>query len=100
MTTRRTKAQWQQLVSLQQSSGLTQKAFCEQEGLSLATFGYWRRKLRKEAQAEDATACVSVEPAASLDRWLELASPVVGPDRPWRIELDLGNGVCLRLTQA
>ena len=100
MTTRRTKAQWQQLVSLQQSSGLTQKAFCEQEGLSLATFGYWRRKLRQEARAEEVAACVSVEPAASLDRWLELAFPGVGPERPWRIELDLGNGLCLRLTQA
>ena len=100
MTTRRTKAQWQQLVSLQQSSGLTQKAFCEQEGLSLATFGYWRRKLRQEARAEEVAACVSVELAASLDRWLELASPGVGPERPWRIELDLGNGFCLRLTQA
>ncbi len=100
MTTRRTKAQWQQLVSLQQSSGLTQKAFCEQEGLSPATFGYWKRKLRKAARAEEAVACVSVEPAASLERWLELASPMVGPDRTWRIELDLGNGLCLRLTQA
>ncbi len=99
MTTRRTPAQWQKLVAAQQSSGLSQKAFCEQEGLSLATFGYWRRKLRKEAWAEEAAASVSVEPSASLDRWIELASPAVTGERPWRIELDLGNGLCLRLTQ-
>ena len=30
-------------------------------------------------------------------RWIELQA--VTGERPWRIELDLGNGLCLRLTQ-
>lgn len=36
---------WQQHIDVWQRSGLTQKAYCERENLSLAQFGYWRRRL-------------------------------------------------------
>lgn len=33
-------------------SGLSQRAFCKREGISLATFSYWRQKeLRRAAEA-------------------------------------------------
>lgn len=36
---------WQQHIDAWQRSGLTQKAYCERESVSLARFGYWRRRL-------------------------------------------------------
>lgn len=36
---------WQQQIDTWQHSGLTQKAYCERESVSLARFGYWRRRL-------------------------------------------------------
>lgn len=88
---RRTAAEWQQLVEEQQESGSTQKAFCEMQGIRPATFGYWKRKL---------SAVSSVDHGADSS-WLDLSSLTAAkaPSSSWRIELDLGNGVILRLTQ-
>jgi len=41
---RRTRAQIDQLLEAFARSGLTQQAFCQQNGLSAATFSNWRRK--------------------------------------------------------
>ncbi len=42
-------------------SGLSQRAFCEREDISLATFSYWRGKeLRGEQQAASAPAFTEV----------------------------------------
>ncbi len=99
MSKRRNRTEWQQLIDEQMSSSLTQKAFCEQAGIALATFGYWKRKL----QSDRLSSSVSGEPAgeqqASLEDWVELSAPVPEAGSGWRIELDLGNGVCLRLRQ-
>ncbi|WP_419585961.1 IS66 family insertion sequence element accessory protein TnpA, partial [Thiolapillus sp.] len=37
---------WQPHISAWPQSGLTQKAYCEQQELRYSTFGYWVRKLR------------------------------------------------------
>lgn len=93
--TRHSKLQWQQLISTQQTSGLTQKVFCQQEGLSITSFSKWRRKLKDDAGS---VLSVSNREQPSSDAWIEL--PAVLPTTPsWHIELDLGNGVCLRLNQ-
>ncbi|WP_408635973.1 IS66 family insertion sequence element accessory protein TnpA, partial [Parendozoicomonas callyspongiae] len=39
---RRTPEQWQQIINDQQASGLPQKVYCRQHGLSLATFCNWK----------------------------------------------------------
>ncbi|WP_293647985.1 IS66 family insertion sequence element accessory protein TnpA [Thiolapillus sp.] len=46
MSRRRNKTEWQRLIDEQTTSGLSQKAFCQQVGIPLATFGYWKRKLQ------------------------------------------------------
>ncbi len=38
---------WQSHIAAWQQSGLTQKAYCEQQELRYTTFGYWVRKLRR-----------------------------------------------------
>ncbi len=41
---------WQSRIAAWQQSGLTQKAYCEQQELRYSTFGYWVRKLRRAAE--------------------------------------------------
>ena len=88
MSKRRGKGEWQQLIDEQAASGLSQKAFCGQKGIPLATFGYWKLKLRAE-----------VASTVSLDDWIELPNGTSEPRGFWQIELDLGHGLCLRLRQ-
>ena len=96
MAIRRSKAEWQTLIEQQQSSHLSQKLFCQQQNVSVATFGYWKRKLKQEAALQP----TGNEATSSSDAWLELPSPGSGKvmGSGWRIELDLGHGVSLRLT--
>ena len=43
---------WQGQVADWQDSGLTQKAYCEEQGLRYTAFGYWVRKLRIPRQRD------------------------------------------------
>lgn len=45
MTTAEKRSHWQRHVDAWQRSDLTQKAYCESQGVSVATFGYWRKRL-------------------------------------------------------
>jgi putative transposase len=80
---RRSRETWQRLVDEHAASGQTQRAFCAERGISLASFGNWKRRLAAEAGRDDPWVEV-----------LELTKPHTGG---WDLELDLGAGVCLRL---
>ncbi|MBM7562878.1 IS66 family insertion sequence element accessory protein TnpA [Fusibacter tunisiensis] len=41
---------WQQIVSDQTSSGLTQHEWCEQNNVNIHNFRYWKRRLVSEAK--------------------------------------------------
>lgn len=41
---------WQEHIKAWEKSGLTQKAYCNERGLKLATFGLWRKRLRASEQ--------------------------------------------------
>ena len=45
---------WQQHIEAWQTSELTQPAYCQQLMISLATFGYWRTRLKKQRVKADA----------------------------------------------
>lgn len=45
MTSEQKQQHWQQLFNDWQQSQLSQKDFCKNHDLNLATFGYWRTKL-------------------------------------------------------
>jgi putative transposase len=81
---RRSREEWQQLIDAQASSELTPAAFCQANGLSLASFQNWKRRL-------------TAEPPAPVEPWVDLGTFDRPSDSGWDIELDLGNGVCLRL---
>jgi transposase-like protein len=83
---RRSSYEWEQLIASYQAGELTQREFCVHHGLAYSTFCYWRKQLRETKPTEHT--------AAPL---IEL--PVISPqDTPtWRIELDLGQGVVIRI---
>lgn len=80
---RRGRDEWQRLVDEQAGSGLTQAAFCEAQGLSLASFGNWKRRLSPRESTEQP--------------WFELGALGDAGSSGWDIELQLGDGICLRL---
>ena len=42
---RRSEAEWQRLIDEQTDSGQTQAAFCAANGISVASFQNWKRRL-------------------------------------------------------
>jgi len=85
---RRTPEQWQALFDEHQCSGQSQKAFCQEKGLVPATFRNWKRRLSDTAS----------DTTSSTHDWLELPlGPAASCSKHWDIELELGNGLCLRL---
>jgi hypothetical protein len=44
----RKRSTWQKHIEEWQQSGLSQQKYCGENGIALATFGYWRRKLKTE----------------------------------------------------
>ncbi|WP_419649563.1 IS66 family insertion sequence element accessory protein TnpA [Thiolapillus sp.] len=98
MNKRRSRTEWQALIDEQIASGLTQKAFCGQQGISLATFSYWRRKLQAESSSTATPTSPSID-TVSLADWIELPTQGSATDGGWQIELELGSGLCLRLRQ-
>ena len=65
-----------------QASGLTQKAYCEEQGLRYTAFGYWVRKLRRAAEPS-----TGKKPTCFV--------PVV-PDTATGLSLALPNGLEIR----
>lgn len=84
--TRHSRSEWEQLIATYEQGNLTQREFCAQKGMAYSTFCYWRKQLRESS---------SVKPA--MAPLIEL--PLLSSDEPvqWRIELDLGQGVVLRI---
>lgn len=85
----RSREQWQRLIDEQRSSELTQRHFCQKNKLAVSSFCNWKRRLSKEEAAN---------PSTEDPHWLSLPEQLFSPSGKWRIELDLGNGLCLRLT--
>ena len=80
--TRRTKAQWTEILERFESSGLDTRGFCRREGLSLSSFQRWRRALGSVAAAE----FVELVPTSSAS---DAAST-------WSLDVSLPSGVSLR----
>ena len=79
---RRSREEWQRLIHEQTESGLTQRAFCRANAISLASFRNWKRRLAAEEPGEP---------------WFELGALDEAQAVRWDIELELGDGICLRL---
>ncbi len=80
--TRRTKAQWTEILREFGSSGVDSREFCRREGLALSSFQRWRRQLGSIAASE----FVELVPASSPS----------APSSSWSLDVSLPNGVSLR----
>lgn len=79
---RRSPQQWQGILDRQVASGLSARAFCDTHQFSYPVFCKWRKRL------------VSNEQPSLID----LSSLVHAPSViQWDIELELGDGMTLRL---
>lgn len=87
---RRSRKQWQSLIDEQQRSRLTQVVFCQQNKLAVSSFCNWKRRLSENTEDK--------QPAEG-NTWLSLPEQLFSPSGNWKIELDLGDGICLRLNQ-
>jgi hypothetical protein len=74
------------LIDEHADGDVTQAAFCQAKKLSLASFQNWKRRLAAEAPA-----------LPSAEPWLELGALAEHRPSGWDIELDLGDGLSLRL---
>ena len=83
---KRSRAEWEDLMARYEASNVTQREFCTQHGLAYSSFCYWRNQLRAAVSVE------TREPAL-----VELPMGDSSATRSWRVELDLGQGVVLRV---
>lgn len=80
---RRSREEWQQLIEEQKGSGQTQAAFCAAHGVSVGSLQNWKRRL--------------AAPDATPEPWLEFGTLAEAKSATWDIELDLGDGIVVRL---
>ena len=85
---RRSRVQWSRLMAEYEASDVTQREFCAEHGVTYGTFCRWRKQLHGGPSDSPA-----VEPLIELPDLSALTSGA----GPWRAELDLGNGIVLRL---
>lgn len=82
---RRSKSDWQEIISAHATSGLSAKKFCDKQHIGYASFCNWRSKLSNKGKTA---------PLIDLSDLLPEISP-----RTWHIELDLGDGIKMNLRQ-
>ncbi len=80
--TRRTKAQWTEILQRFESSEQCPRDFCRREDLALSSFQRWRRRLGSLADSE----FVELIPATSSSN----------ETSRWSLDVSLPNGVGLR----
>lgn len=80
------------------ASGLSQKVFCQQEGIVLTTFGWWFKQYR---QAQNPRPKASLPATTKTNSFIPLVvNPPASADPPTRCVIEFPNGVVVRLTGA
>lgn len=85
---RRSASEWSSIISDFHESGLSTQAFCNRAGIALSTFSKWRQRQGDEATSTP-TRFVAVNGVAPVDQTPSSSG--------WDLELDLGDGMTLRL---
>ena len=86
---RRSRSEWQGIMSRFDGSGLSLKQFCVAEDLAPSTFALWRRRLGRAGPSRG---------SGEAALFVELAGGPAAAE--WDAELDHGGGVVLRLRRA
>ena len=75
------ESKWRGFIREWEKSGETQAKFCRRQGVALATFQYWRKKLKQKKS----------------EQFLELLPAVAEENSSKEIELELPHGITLRI---
>ena len=86
---RRSESQWRDLLETHEASGLTQRAFCEREGVSEMSLSNWRKRLSGDRLAGRGMSRAPFVDLGGLPGMLP--APVV--------RLELGSGMVLTITR-
>jgi hypothetical protein len=78
----RSAVEWSGIIARYRQSGMGMREFCVQEGLTLRTFEEWYRRQRRSETTKG--------------KFVEVKAPV-GTVGPWAVEVELPNGVRLRV---
>ena len=84
--TRRSTEQWQALITLSEQSSLSDKEFCIEHKINTSSFYKWRKALQIDSLSPD-----FINITAAID------PPVKPLNIDWQVEIELGNGVILRV---
>lgn len=96
--TRRSEAQWRELINNFHQSDLTLEAYCQHHKIVPSGFYTWRKRFESEEQTH-----TSAEALIDITSQLNASpqSPTVKSDNPpWQVELELGRGCTLRIRTA
>ena len=94
----RGEAQWRRLIAEQQRSGLSQRAFCEREGLCVQSLTNWRRRLGSGGASNVSAVAIGRSEVASF---VEIGEALSRPlDAGVKVRLELGAGIVLELSRA
>ena len=85
---RKTRTQWLAIITEFNQSHLPARTFCTDHDLAYGTFAKWRQRFAKPTQKK-------AEPARLIEL-IQPASSKLEADH-WQVELELGNGMILRL---
>jgi hypothetical protein len=105
---RRSASEWAALIDRFEASGLSRVEFCKRYDLGTVAFDRWSSRIRQRRAAQPTPgemSFVRLDPwvdAAPLNQETDATGPVVSASQgaepsAWEIELDLGDGMCLRL---
>jgi transposase-like protein len=85
----RSKEQWQMLVNQYEASGLTQQAFCKQHGIATSGLNKWRKRFSNSLETEFVDITDQLSEVGSHENH--------HCDNRWEVELQLGQGLVLRI---
>jgi len=91
--------EWSERIRRRRESRLTVAEFCEWEGVSVASFYNWQKKLRVEKSRSRSTAVIAPQiksmPPVLRDSFLpvHITQPTLGRLAPTCIEICMANGV-------
>ena len=91
--TRRTPEQWRELIAGFEQSDLTLDKQCASQGIATSGFYQWRKRFEQEEHGSSQPAFVEMVPPIANSHSPVSPRPING----WRIELELGDGMILRL---
>ena len=88
---RKTRSQWREIITEFNQSHLPAREFCADHHLAYGTFAKWRHRFAKPPQKK-------TEPPGLIEL-TQPASPQPESEH-WHVELELGNGMTLRVRTA